>query len=124
MDGALIAGTGEEEEQRCLTGTALTATMTSPQQISTEQKMQQHTGFKRCIASNRAQKQQACWKPESNHVIERYSFTACYFWAAHVESLTLGTHLEVLFKVHLKGNMIFNRAANCRTENGILTIVI
>lgn len=62
--------------------------MTSPRQISTEQKMQQHTGFERCIPMNRAQKQQAQkqqarWKPESNHVIEGYPFTVCYFWTAH-----------------------------------------
>lgn len=41
-----------------------------------------------------------------------------------METLTLSAHSEVLFKVHLKGNKIFSRAAYGRTENGILIIVI
>ena len=40
------------ERRSSLAGTALTATMTSPQQISTKQKMQQHTGFEHCIPAN------------------------------------------------------------------------
>lgn len=108
-----------------LAGAALTATMTSSQQISSKQKMQQHA----CRARARsvcgdAAGETSILEASCSHVIEEHPFTAYYFWTAQLKALTLGTHLEVLYKLHLKGSMPFNQAANCKTANGILAIII
>lgn len=118
MDRSLFAGT-KEEEQSCR------SSANSNNDITTadlhQQKLQQTPGSS---AASLPREQQAHWKAERSHVMGGYPSTACYFRTARVEALTLSTHLEVLFKVHLKGNKIFSRAAYCRTENGILIIVI